>query len=115
MDSGLGISATKQNNYQTKHLNFVKSDVQVVKCNVRDISPDLICLLQYWWLLVDVYGRMASVDDVWSLLWSRGAVRRLGLRLVDWSLGRSWTVVGLLGRRWLVAGLNGAVKCGNSF
>ena len=85
-----------------------------VKYNVWDISTDLVCLLQYWWLLVDVYGRMASVDDMRSLLWGRSAVRGLRLRLVDWSLGRSWTVVGLFGRRWLVAGLNEAVKLGQS-
>ena len=52
-----------------------------------------------------MYGRVTSVDDVRSLLRCRGAVRRLRLRLIDGSLGRSWAVVGLLGGRRLVAGL----------
>ena len=72
----------------------------------------LICLLQDWRLLVDVYRRMSSVDDVGSLL--RCAVRRFRLRLVDWSFGGSRAVVGLFGWGWLVAGLNWAVKLGNS-
>ena len=69
------------------------------------LSAHLILLLQDRRLLVDVYGRMSSVDDVGSLL--GGAVRRLRLRLVDWSLGGGRTVVGLLGWRGLVARLNG--------
>ena len=72
----------------------------------------LISLLQDWRLLVDVYRRMSSVDDVGSLLGS--AVGRFRLRLVDWGLGGSGAVVGLLGWRWLVARLNWAVKLGNN-
>ena len=44
----------------------------------------------------------------------RRAVRGLRFRLVDWSLGGSRAVVGLLGGRRLVAGLRGVVKLGNN-
>ena len=63
----------------------------------------LIHLLQHWGLLVDVDGRMASIDDVGGLLGL--LVRWLGLRgVVSWGLGGWGSIVGLLGGR-LVAGL----------